>query len=422
MGRPPLLIALAVALTCAVPAPGGAQTVSQRGFADLRVTLFPQETATDRVQVIADAMAREELFAKPAEWLQLAAGIDVRQNTHDQVEAAVDIRDRGARRPALSVRRLAATFARGPLSVDLGKQFIRWGKADIVTPTDRFAPRDFLNVIDTEFLGVSGARGSIQFGAQTVEVVWTLFTPSRVPLLNQRWAQTPAAAFDASPGTLQQTAPAIVFGTVEAIVPDGSQAGIRFSRMGGVEYSLSFFDGFNHLPNIELGPEPQPGSFHLVRRYPTMRSYGGDAAVPTRWFTLKGEAAYSTSDTPGTDDYMLYVVQLERLSGEWQFAGGYAGEVVTARRAAATFAPDRGLTRSIVVRAGYTLDSNRSIGVEGVVRQNGHGVYSKFEYSQARGEHWRGTITGVVIAGRRDDFLGQYDRNSHLALGLRYSF
>jgi hypothetical protein len=417
----------------AVAAPVTAQTLSQRGFGDVRIMLFPQETATDRVQAIADVMVREEVFAQPAGWLQLAAGMDLRQNTHDQVEAAIDIRDRGAKRPAASIRRLAATLARGPLTLDVGKQFIRWGKADIVTPTDRFAPRDFLNVIESEFLGVSGGRGSLQFGAQTVEVVWTLFTPSRIPLLNQRWAQLPAAAIQTVPQTVPGTVPGMVPGTVPgmvpgtalavvAIVPDGTQAGVRFSRTGRVEYSFSFFDGFNHLPNIEAAPGPAPGTFELIRRYPTMRSYGGDAAVPTPWFTLKGEAAYSTSDTAGTDDYVLYVVQLERVSGEWQFAGGYAGEVVTARRAAATFAPDRGLTRSIVARAGYTIDPNRSIAIEGVARQNGQGFYSKIEYSQARGDHWRGTITGVIIAGSRDDFLGQYNRNSHVALSVRYSF
>jgi hypothetical protein len=417
MARRPILTAFAVALLLAPVAPAAAQTMSQRGFADLRVTLFPQQTVTDDTQAMADVMLREEVFAKPNGWLQFAAGLDLRQNTHDQVEAAIDIRDRGARRPAASIRRLAATLARGPITIDVGKQFIRWGKTDIVTPTDRFAPRDFLNVIDTEYLGVTGARGVVQFGDHTIEGAWTLFTPSRIPLLNQRWA-VPGTVFITVPGMVSGTIPS----TIPAVIPDGSQAGVRYSRTGRIEYSLSFFNGFNHLPNIEAAPGLAPGSIPFQLRYPTMRSYGGDAAVPTRWFTIKGEAAYSTSNTPGTDDYVLYVVQLERISGEWQFAAGYAGEVVTARRALATFAPDRGLTRSIVARAGYTIDANRSLAVEGAVRQDGHGVYSKVEYSQARGEHWRGTITGVIIAGSRDDFLGQYDRNSHLAIGLRYSF
>ena len=130
-----------------------AQTVTQRGFVDARGVLFPQDAPNDTTQLVGDLLAREEVFVKPAPWLQFAAGVDARGNTHDQVERSwrLDFRDRGPLRPALSIRRLSATLTRGPLTVDVGKQFIRWGKTDIVTPTDQFAPRDFLNVIDSEF-------------------------------------------------------------------------------------------------------------------------------------------------------------------------------------------------------------------------------------------------------------------------------
>ena len=44
---------------------------------------------------------------------------------------------------------------------------------------DRFAPRDFLNVIDTDFLPVLGARPSLQIRSETFEAVWTpRMTPS----------------------------------------------------------------------------------------------------------------------------------------------------------------------------------------------------------------------------------------------------
>jgi hypothetical protein len=104
------------------------------------------------------------------------------------------------------------------------------------------------------------------------------------------------------------------------------------------------------------------------------------------------------------------------------FVGGYAGEVVTRRRAAMTFAPDRGLTRSLVGRASYTIDTNRSVAVEGAVRQDGDGAYAKGEYSHAHGQHWRATIGGTLIRGAPGDFLGQYRRNSHASFALRYSF
>ena len=52
---------------------------------------------------------------------------------------------RGRRRETTN----GATVAAGGFTLDVGKQFIRWGRADVLNPTDRFAPRDFLNVIDT---------------------------------------------------------------------------------------------------------------------------------------------------------------------------------------------------------------------------------------------------------------------------------
>jgi len=211
----------------------------------------------------------------------------------------------------------------------------------------------------------------------------------------------------------------------------------------------------NHLPNFvatttfnaglaELAEKPDSalsaGSALIVvnRAHPAIRTYGADAAVPTRWFTIKGEAAYFTSrqtdvdaaadpsrqsaEGATADDYVLYVVQLERQTGEWVIVGGYAGEAVTARRATVSFAPDRGMTRSLVGRASYTIDPVRTLAFETAVRQNGDGVYGKVEYSQARGQHWRTTVTVVGIGGHSDDFLGQYRRNSHVALVLRYSF
>ena len=76
----------------------------------------------------------------------------------------------------------------------------------------------------------------------------------------------------------------------------------------------------------------------------------------------------------------------------------------------------------MVARAGYTVDVNRSVAFEAVVRQNGDGAYLKAEYSQALGQHWRATAGFALLRGDVDDFLGRYRRNSHGILALRYSF
>ena len=174
----------------------GAQTISQRGFIEGRGVGFPQRAPNDTVRGVGDLLIREEVTLKPAAWIQFAAGLDLRANTHEQVEDEwrLDFNDRGVRRPRASVRRLMATITAGHLTLDVGKQFIRWARADILNPVDRFAPRDFLNVIDTEVLPVLAVRPSLRIGNETFEVVWApRLTPSRLPLFNQRWTVLPPA-------------------------------------------------------------------------------------------------------------------------------------------------------------------------------------------------------------------------------------
>lgn len=394
--------------------PSVAQTVAQRGFVEARGAFFPQDTSNDSQNTVVDLLAREEAFVLPTSWIQFAAAIDARANSHGHVESSwhLDFRDRGRLRPALSVRRLSSTLTHGPMTLDLGKQFIRWGKTDIVTPTDRFAPRDFIDVFAGEFLAVTGVRLTLQARDETFEAVWVpLFTPSRMPLFNQRWTAVPPS----------ETALSLIDG--QAPFPERAQAGVRWAHAGnGYEYSLSYFDGFNHLPDIVVRPRADALELEIERSYPALRMLGGDAALPTRWFTAKGEAAYFATSTPGADEYVLYVLQLERQTGEWLIGGGYAGEVVTRRGTSVNFAPDRGLTRSVTGHASYAIDPSRSVAFECAIRQSGAGVYAKGEYSWTTGQHWRTTLFAVLLGGRADDFLGQYQRNSHLGLSLRYSF
>ena len=64
--------------------------------------------------------------------------------------------NRETQRPAVS--RLSVSWGHGPVTIELGKQFGRWGKIDILNPTDRFTPRDYLTVIDATVLAVTAAR------------------------------------------------------------------------------------------------------------------------------------------------------------------------------------------------------------------------------------------------------------------------
>jgi hypothetical protein len=382
-----------------------AQDFSQRGFFETWLIGYPQTAPSDRSHAVAEGLFRYEAFYSPDSAWRFSAGIDARTDTHLQDERSWGLSwwDRETRRPAFEVRRLSALYNHGPLTIELGKQFVRWGKADILNPTDRFAPRDFLTVVDYDFLAITAARITYERGGDTLDAIWApRFTPSRIPLLNQRWAAVPAGVRILDGG---------------AQYPGGSQAGLRWNHTGaGYEFSLSFYNGFNTLPEFrnQLVSGPSP-AVSVTRIYPRLRMYGGDAAVPMRVFTLKGEAAYF-------GDYTMYVVQAERPVREWMFVGGYAGQISRGAAAAPQFEPDRGLTRAFLGRATYTIDTGRSLLFEAALRRNGEGVWLKSEYSQTFGQHWRATAGFTLIRGARNDFLGQYRDNSHAVLVLRYSF
>jgi hypothetical protein len=392
-----------------------AQSLSQRGFIETRAIVYPQAAPGDSGRIVGDALLRWEGDYTAAPWLILSGSFEARTDTHRQVarEWNLDADGRTIARPALSLRRVSATLHRGGFTAEFGRQFIRWGKTDILNPTDRFAPKDYLSsVVDTDFLGVNAIRATYEKGANTIDLVWQpWFTPSRAPLLNQRWT------------TLPPEVSGIALRDGGARYPGGSQYGVRWNHVApGYEYSLSYFDGRQNLPSFDAKLVPGlPPAIALDRFYPRLILYGADAAMPLTWFTVKGEAAYLTSPTPGAQEYVLYVVQVERLVREWSFVGGYAGSVTTRDPATPLqFAADRGYAKSFVGRAGLTIDANRSLAIETAVRADGSFV--RFEYSHATGQHWRTTAGVAWIRGDMSDFLGQYNRNSYGSLAIRYSF
>jgi len=50
------------------------RTVTQRGFIDGSVVLFPQDAPNDPTRAAGDLLVRDDVFVKPAPWLRFAAG------------------------------------------------------------------------------------------------------------------------------------------------------------------------------------------------------------------------------------------------------------------------------------------------------------------------------------------------------------
>lgn len=412
-----LALVLSGTLGVAAPERAIAQTISTGGFVEARGDWYPQASAIDPTSGVGALHARVEVSARATPWLRVRAALDARLDSYDQVERtwALDWFDRARRRRALAVRELNATVGRGRLSLEAGKVFIRWGAVDLVNPTDRFAPHDYLAVVDDELLAVTAARLAYGGDRDRVEVVWApRLTPSRIPLYGKRWTVIPEAAREL--GLLD----------LGAHLPLGPQTGARWTHVAsGYEYAVSYYDGFHHVPIVDAAIVPtlvRPAALALTQRFPRLRSLGGHVAWPLRGFTLKSEAAAFWAPDGDADEYVLYVIQAERQQGELFLLAGYAGEVVSERRRAIAVAPDRGLARAMVGKASYTIDPRRRADLELAVRQTLDGLWVRGEYSEAIKSHWRVTLSGSLIRGTPDDFIGQFRENSHISVTWRYSF
>ena len=199
-------------------------------------------------------------------------------------------------------------------AVDLrvGKQFIFWGKADWVNPTDNIIPWDFQN-IDAELedyrLPVSALRLDWYPGDWQIQgVVVPVFKPNRL-----------AIQFPDSMGSLP----------VEVLPPqlpdsrlENWQFGVRASSYWqGFDFSLSFWRGFDLFPSVYASAVPAPSGMPekitFQQRFLPIRVFGVDFARAFGQVAIKGEGAYfQTRDASGTDPavenpHIQYVLGLD---------------------------------------------------------------------------------------------------------------
>src|SRR5262249_30894860 len=121
---------LVLAMVFCAGAYASAGDFSQKGYFESYLRAFPQVTANDRGYVVADSLFRYEPSYTNKSKLSFFASIDAEIDSHHQVARDLEYSwwDRTERRSIFNVRRLSAIYRKQAVTVELGKQFIRWGK------------------------------------------------------------------------------------------------------------------------------------------------------------------------------------------------------------------------------------------------------------------------------------------------------
>jgi hypothetical protein len=408
------------------------------GFLESRAEVYPQRPNPEDTHALA--LWQAQLWSQGSwhERLAWRASVDFRLDTHDNVDRGrwLDLSQRGLQQPAGALRELYAAVKLGPVDARLGTQELRWGRADGFNPTDNLIPYDYLNIVTQERLPVPALKVDAYLGNSRLEAAWIpWFTPTRLPLLHQRW-------FPRLPRSTQlPLGPTGELIDVDLRFQDGrrdfpartlrnSQWGLRWNQfVRGGEFSLSYFDGFDDLPFFRptttilpvVALRPQ-GVVTLDREYHRLRVYGADFASSLGPFGVRGELAFFDQTGPVNLDRLVFIIGLDRTWGDWFAVVQYTDQIPGRDIPGGLSFPDQGLRASILYRIERTLSASQSVELKGAIGVRDGGFLVQVGHSIALADAWR-LQTGVALLwGPRSSYLGQYRDNNYLHLQLRYSF
>lgn len=190
----------------------------------------------------------------------------------------------GERRDEHRLREGYVEGRKGNFDYRVGKQIVAWGRTDRLNPTDNLTPRDatlLAGDVDEDRFGSLAAKGSWNFDAHTsITGVWIpQFRPNIVPLPQR---------------------PGIVF---QENTPDSArQWALKFDQSGKtIDWSVSWFDGFDLSPDISPGPVTRAGQVVNLDHH-RIRVLGADAATTRGSFRFAAEAAYVRTEDPNGVD------------------------------------------------------------------------------------------------------------------------
>ena len=158
----------------------------------------------------------------------------------------------------------------------IGKQIVAWGQADGVNPTDNLTPRNYTVL--------QPSTADQRFG--TTAVLWNHFIGRHGTLT------TFASPFFRPSVIAIPTIPGVTFQNhVPAYGVNDTEAALKWSYASGAgDWSISYFHGFDLLPNLALRPAPAPV---VNLDYNRLDVLGGDFTRPVgSRYLVWGEAAY----------------------------------------------------------------------------------------------------------------------------------
>lgn len=350
-------------------------------------------------------------------------GVDLFIDAYAQATTAAALSDNRD----YDVREVYLAASAGDFDLRIGRQIIVWGRADKINPTD------FLSVRNGTLLVINDED---QRTGQGAVLLTGNFGDSRLIFVLQPEWRRPSYAIPPLPSGI----------VVEEIDSTGGLPyAIKFDRMSdGFDFSVSFFSGYDRIPDVEVFAAPS--ALGLGLKYNQIQGYGLDFAFNVGQLGCRGEFAYvSTGDFGGTDplvknSHYTGVIGADRSFGEsvnvniqylfkaterWRepaeiaeptlaSLGGlvnlFSNQQQEHQQGAVARIAWKTLADSLTIEAAYLSWFNRG---DSLIRP-------KISYLVRDGLH---LIVGAdIYGGARDTYLGRYTDLSAAYSELRWSF
>ncbi len=315
--------------------------------------------------------------------------------------------------------------------VRLGQQFIFWGKTDWINPTDNINPWDYVNIsaeVEDYRLPVTAARANFYLGPVTLQSVWVpRFMANRIPL------------------HLPDVMGGLPVRSLPTQVPSNKLRNSEFGfkadfSLWNVDYSLSYYNGYDKNPTIRIQFEAQNHDFLRRISYERQQIFGADFVTTFNKFALKGEGAYFlTKDRSGKDielqnPFIKYVLGIDYLPTNdltlniqfiqtilMKFDKNYERAARLRLGMPLSTMPDR-FTQSLSARLQYQLGDFTSLQLISVynMKDGDYFILPIVNYALADGINVYGGAT--LFEGKKDSPFGRNKPYSRAFCEIKYSF
>jgi hypothetical protein len=163
-----------------------------------------------------------------------------------------------------------AEYFSDALTFTVGRQIIAWGRADSLNPTDNLTPRDYsLSLLEDSEQRFGADSLIFKYSENDAELSFVLIGEPKANVL----------PLEFSLGT-----------EIDDVLPENPAGALKLNVVKpSLDWSGSYYDGFDLMPNIGINP----ASLTVTQQYDRKQVIGGDAATTIGRYGIRIEAAYS---------------------------------------------------------------------------------------------------------------------------------